>query len=64
MRVRARLPACAALRQQVIQNAATVNISITIRYVLQILGSIVVIFVLSWSLTLIMLVRAAIRGGV
>eukprot|EP00698_Gefionella_okellyi_P017370 TRINITY_DN5061_c0_g1_i1.p1 TRINITY_DN5061_c0_g1~~TRINITY_DN5061_c0_g1_i1.p1 ORF type:complete len:757 (-),score=183.05 TRINITY_DN5061_c0_g1_i1:362-2632(-) len=39
----------------VIQNAATVDISLTLRYVLQIVGSVVVLFVMSWKLTLVML---------
>ena len=39
----------------VLQNAATVDISLTLRYVLQIGGSIVVLFILSWKLTLVML---------
>eukprot|EP01113_Clastostelium_recurvatum_P035813 TRINITY_DN5027_c0_g1_i2.p1 TRINITY_DN5027_c0_g1~~TRINITY_DN5027_c0_g1_i2.p1 ORF type:complete len:797 (-),score=180.16 TRINITY_DN5027_c0_g1_i2:7-2397(-) len=40
---------------QVIQNTLTVNISMGVRYVVQIFGSIVLLFVTSWSLTLIML---------
>eukprot|EP00698_Gefionella_okellyi_P019000 TRINITY_DN576_c0_g1_i1.p1 TRINITY_DN576_c0_g1~~TRINITY_DN576_c0_g1_i1.p1 ORF type:complete len:759 (-),score=182.47 TRINITY_DN576_c0_g1_i1:78-2315(-) len=40
---------------QVIQNAATVNISMTLRYLIQIIGSIVILFIISWKLTLVML---------
>eukprot|EP01112_Ceratiomyxa_fruticulosa_P015934 TRINITY_DN4771_c0_g1_i1.p1 TRINITY_DN4771_c0_g1~~TRINITY_DN4771_c0_g1_i1.p1 ORF type:complete len:849 (-),score=128.82 TRINITY_DN4771_c0_g1_i1:171-2504(-) len=40
---------------QVIQNAVTVNVSMAIRYSVQMIGSVVLLFVTSWSLTLIML---------
>eukprot|EP01006_Ploeotia_vitrea_P022679 TRINITY_DN55085_c0_g1_i1.p1 TRINITY_DN55085_c0_g1~~TRINITY_DN55085_c0_g1_i1.p1 ORF type:complete len:672 (+),score=33.48 TRINITY_DN55085_c0_g1_i1:556-2571(+) len=40
---------------QVIQNAATTNISMFIRYCVQIVGAIVMLFTLSWMLTLVML---------
>eukprot|EP00045_Choanoeca_perplexa_P011532 m.122911 g.122911 ORF g.122911 m.122911 type:complete len:772 (+) comp15664_c0_seq1:104-2419(+) len=39
----------------VIQNAVTVNISMLLRYVLQIIGSLIVMFLLSWKLTLVLL---------
>eukprot|EP00730_Choanoeca_flexa_P006959 TRINITY_DN12253_c0_g1_i1.p1 TRINITY_DN12253_c0_g1~~TRINITY_DN12253_c0_g1_i1.p1 ORF type:complete len:792 (+),score=209.57 TRINITY_DN12253_c0_g1_i1:96-2471(+) len=39
----------------VIQNAVTVNISMLLRYILQILGSLIVMFLLSWKLTLVLL---------
>ncbi|KAK3257579.1 hypothetical protein CYMTET_33342, partial [Cymbomonas tetramitiformis] len=38
-----------------LQDAATVNISMLLRYVLQILGSLVFMFIISWKLTLVML---------
>jgi hypothetical protein len=39
----------------VLQSAATVDVSMTLRYIIQIIGSVVVLFTLSWSLTLVML---------
>ena len=39
---------------QVLQNTATVNMSMLIRYVIQIIGSIVILVLLSWQLSLIM----------
>ena len=40
---------------QVIQNAMTVNISMLARYIVQIVGSLAVMFGLSWKLTLVLL---------
>ncbi|EDQ84876.1 uncharacterized protein MONBRDRAFT_34532, partial [Monosiga brevicollis MX1] len=40
---------------QVIQNSVTVNISMLLRYVVQIVGSLIVMFFLSWRLTLVLL---------
>jgi len=40
---------------QVIQDAATVNLSMLLRFGLQIVGAIVALFALSWKLTLVML---------
>eukprot|EP00667_Euglena_gracilis_P013228 EG_transcript_13641 len=40
---------------QVIQDAATVNFSMLLRFVVQILGATVALFMLSWRLTLVML---------
>lgn len=40
---------------QVIQNAATVNVSMFLRYVVQALGAFVILFLVSWKLTLVML---------
>ena len=40
---------------QVIQNALTVNISMLVRYLVQIIGSLAVMFGLSWRLTLVLL---------
>eukprot|EP01100_Stratorugosa_tubuloviscum_P009330 TRINITY_DN3903_c0_g2_i1.p1 TRINITY_DN3903_c0_g2~~TRINITY_DN3903_c0_g2_i1.p1 ORF type:complete len:750 (-),score=277.57 TRINITY_DN3903_c0_g2_i1:66-2315(-) len=39
----------------VLQNALTVNISMVLRYAIQVLGAIIILFVYSWSLTLITL---------
>lgn len=40
---------------QVVQNAATVNISMLLRYLVQIIGSIAIMMFLSWKLTLVLL---------
>ena len=49
---------------QIIQNAATVNISMALRMLGQLLAGIVFLFVLSWKLTLVMLcVIPPIVGG-
>ena len=40
---------------QVIQDAATTNISMLIRYIVQIIGSLTIMLALSWKLTLVML---------
>ncbi|KCV67740.1 hypothetical protein H696_05849 [Fonticula alba] len=39
---------------QVIQNSMTVNLSMLLRYIVQIFGSVIVLFLLSWQLSLIM----------
>jgi len=40
---------------QVLQNTVTVNISMAVRYAIQIIGTIILLFVTNWRLTLIML---------
>jgi ABC-type multidrug transport system fused ATPase/permease subunit len=40
---------------QVIQNACTVNVSMLARYLAQVFGSIVIMAVVSWKLTLVLL---------
>ena len=39
----------------VMQNAVTVNISMALRYIAQASGSMILLFVISWNLTLVML---------
>lgn len=40
---------------QVVQNAATVNISMALRYTVQALGAFILLFTISWKLTLVMM---------
>eukprot|EP01132_Coremiostelium_polycephalum_P001324 gene1324-1670_t len=40
---------------QVIQSSVTVNISMAVRYIIQIIGCIILLFITSWKLTLVML---------
>ncbi|KAF2075245.1 hypothetical protein CYY_003463 [Polysphondylium violaceum] len=40
---------------QVLQNTVTVNISMAVRYTIQIIGTIILLFVTNWRLTLVML---------
>lgn len=49
-------------RQMVMQNAVTVNISMGLRYIAQAAGSMVLLFVISWKLTLVMVRNTVIKN--